>query len=451
MKVTNEKIENRQAFLNIEMEPKEMEESVKESYQRLAKITHIPGFRIGKAPRPVLERYVDKERMLKEALGDLVPKAYEKALKEQKLDAIAQPQIEVTQTDPVVFKAIVPLSPTVELGDYRSIRIKQDPVEVKEDDVNAVIERLRHQHATWEPVERQVGFDDLVVLDVESNVEDKPFINQKGAQYLVVQNQSFPAPGFAEQLVGMKRDEEKEFQLQLSSDYPKSEMAGKKASFKVKIIEIKQEKLPALNSALAKEINPDCKTMKSLKKQTLTNLQLRAEERARMDFEERAMDAATETARVEFPPILAEREIERLINQRLRRWQPGGNSLEEYLKSINKTEDEIREEIRPLATKRTTWALVLGEIAEQEKMKVGDSEIDTEIKNIIESAAETKKDDLNKFLNTPGSRKSIEQSLLTQKTIDLLVEIAKGSVAKATKPGGRSSTKSGKIKQEEQK
>jgi len=434
VKVTNEKVENSQAFLTIEMEPAEVEESLEESYHHLAQITNIPGFRKGKAPRAILERYINRESLLKEALGALLPKACEKAIKEQKLEAIAQPQIEVTQTDPVVFKATVPLRPAVKLGDYHNIRVTPEPAEVKEDDVGAIIERLRHQHATWEPVERPVGFNDLVVLDVESSIEDKPFINQKGAQYLAVQNQPFPVLGFAEQLVGMKRDEGKEFQLQFPADYPKGELAGKKASFKVRVIEIKQEKLPKLNSEFAKGINPDCKTLNSLRKHTLANLKLRAEEKARIDFEEQVMEAAADTAQVEFPPILVEREIDRLLNQRLRRWQADGNSLEEYLSSINKTEEEVREELRPLATKRTTWALALGEIAEQEKIKVSDSAINTEIKNIIKGVAENKKSEINKFLNTPESRKSIEQTLLTHKTIEWLVEIAKGSNMSIERP-----------------
>ncbi|MBA7703742.1 Trigger factor [subsurface metagenome] len=427
MKVTNEKVENRQAFLSIEMEPAEVEESLEESYHRLVQITNIPGFRKGKAPRAILERYVNRESLLKEALGALLPKACEKAIKEQKLEAIAQPHIEVTQTDPVVFKATVPLRPTVELGDYHNIRVTPEPAEVKEDDVGAIIERLRHRHATWEPVERPVGFNDLVVLDVESSIEDKPFSNQKGAQYLAVQNQPFPVLGFTEQLVGLKRDEGKEFQLQFPTDFPKGELAGKKASFKVRVIEIKQEKLPKLNSEFAKGINPDCKTLNSLRKHILANLKLKAEEKARIDFEEQVMDAAADTSQVEFPPILVEREIDRLLNQRLRRWQATGNSLEEYLSSINKTEEEVREELRPLATKRTTWALVLGEIAEEEKIKVSNSAINTEIKNIIKGVAEDKRDEINKFLNTPESHKSIEQTLLTRKTIEWLVEIAKGS------------------------
>jgi len=231
VKVTNEKTENCQAFLTVEMEPDEVEESLERSYYRLAKKTNIPGFRRGKAPRTILERYIGKESLLEDALNSLLPEAYEKALKEQNIEAFAQPHIEIAQTEPVIFKVAVPLTPTIKLGDYHHIQVAPEPVELTEDDVSAAIEQLRHQHATWEPVERPVAFNDLVVLDVDSDIENKPFINQKGAQYQVLRELPLPAPGFAEQLVGMKRDEEKEFKLQFPSDYPRGELAGKEPSF----------------------------------------------------------------------------------------------------------------------------------------------------------------------------------------------------------------------------
>ena len=427
MKVTNEKIEDSQVFLSIEMEPAEVEESLEESYHRLVKKTDIPGFRRGKAPRAILERYLSKESLFEDALSNLLPKACEKAIKEQKLETIAQPHIEVAQTDPVIFKAVVSLRPTVKLGDYHHIQVTAEPVEVSEDDVSAIIERLRHQHAAWEPVERPVSFNDLVVLDIKSNIEDKPFINQEGVQYQVVQNYSFPVPGFAEQLLGMGRDEEKEFQLQFPLDYPKGELAGKEASFKVRVVEIKQERLPELNSEFAKEIDPNFETLDSLREQVLADLKLRAEEKARIDFEEQVTEAVVDITEVEFPPVLVEMEVDRLLNQRLQRWQTGSNSLEEYLRTINKTEEEIREELRPLATKRTIWSLVLGEVTEAEKIEVSDSEIDTEIENMTKDSDAGKKDELKGFLNTPRARESIKQTLMTRKTIQRLVEIAKGS------------------------
>ncbi len=426
MKVTNEKTENCQAFLTVEMEPDEVEESLERSYYRLANKTNIPGFRKGKAPRAILERYIGKESLLEDALNSLLPEAYEKAIKEQKIEAFAQPHIEIAQTDPVVFKVAVPLTPTIKLGDYHHIQVAPEPVELSEDDVSAAIEQLRHQHATWEPVERPVDFNDLVVLDIESNIEDKPFINQKGAQYQVLHDLPLPAPGFAEQLVGMKRDEEKEFKLQFPVDYPRGELAGKEPSFKVKVTEIKQEKPPELNDEFAKEISPDFKSLDSLREKVSTDLRLRAEEKARIDFEERIIEAIVDITELEFPPILVEMETDRLINQQLRRWQMGGKGLEEYLGSINKTEEELRQELHPLATKRVTQSLTLGRIAEEKKFEVSGSEISAEVENMTKSATENK-EELTKFLNTPQARKSIEQVLITRKTVQRLVEIAKGS------------------------
>jgi trigger factor len=426
LKVTKEKTENSQAFLTIEMEPAEVEESLEVSYHLLVKKTKIPGFRKGKAPRAILEGHIGKESLFEEALNNLLPQAYEKAIKEQEIEPITQPHIEIAQTDPVIFKVTVPLKPTIKLGDYHHLQFTPEPVEVTEDDVNTAIEQLRRQHAVWEPVERPVEFDDLIVLNVESNVEGKPFINEKGIQYHLVHDLSYPVAGFAEQLSGMRRDEEKEFKLQLPGDYPRGELAGKEAWFKVRVAEIKQARLPELNDEFAGEINPDFKTLDSLREQVSTNLRLKAEERAKIDFEERVIEAAVDLAEVEFPPVLTEMEIDRLISERARYLQREGRTLEEYLSLKNKTEEELREELRPPATKRVIRSLVLGRITKEEKIEVSDAEIEAEIEGMVESAAENK-DKIQKILNTPQSHESIERSLMTRKTIQRLVEIAGGS------------------------
>ncbi len=425
MKVTNEKTEKSQAFLTIEMEPAEVAESLEKSYHRLVNRTKIPGFRTGKAPRAILERYVGKESLLEDTIKTLVPEAYEKAVKEQNLQAIAQPKLEITQTEPIVFKAIVPLKPTVKLGDYHQLKIEPEPVkEVTEEDVNAMLEQLRHQHATWEPVERAVEFSDLVVLNIWSDVENKPFINQKGFQFQVLKDVPFPVPGFAEQIVGTVKEEEKEFSLQLPADYPGPEVAGKEAKFKVRVTEIKHEILPELNDELARQIDPEFTTLQSLRERITSDLNLRAVAKANADFEEHAVDAVVGMAEVEFPPILLEVETDRILNQTFRR---GQQELDEYLKSVNKTDEELRKTMEPAATKNVTSSLVLGKVAEEEKIEVSESEIDTEIANMVVSAAESNKDELMKALSIPQARQSIQRTLLSRKTVNLLVEIAKGS------------------------
>ena len=428
MKVNRDKTENSQVFLTIEMEPAEVEAELEKSYHRLARKTNIPGFRKGKAPREVLERHIGKESLFDDALRYLLPQAYENAIKEQDIEVFAQPQLEIVQTDPVVFKATVPIKPTVELGDYHNVRVTPETVEVTEDDVTAAMEHLRHQLATWEPVEREVGFGDLVVLDVQSNIEDKPFISQQGGQFQVLQGSVGPVPGFAEQLVGLKREEDKEFTLQFPADYPRSEMAGKEAAFKVKISEIKQEQLPELNDEFARQIDPETETLDSLREKVSTDMRLGAEEKTRQDFEEQVVDAVVEQANLDFPPVLVEMEIHRFLDEQAREWQMRGG-LEEYLSRINKTEEELREEVRPSAVKRVSRSLVLGKVAEEEKIEVSESKINDEIEKLTSGSAENK-DKLSELFNTSQSRESIERWLTTRKTVQRLVEIAKAPAGK---------------------
>jgi trigger factor len=421
VKVTNEKTENSQIYLTIEMEPAEVEEGLEKSYHRLVQRAKVPGFRKGKAPRPIFERHFGRESLLEDAIEKLVPEAYEKAIKEQAIEPIARPQIEVTQTEPLVFKAIVPLKPKVKLGDYHSIRLTPESVSVSDDDVNTVIEGLRHRHATWEPVDRPVQLGDSVVMDIWSNTDGQPFINQKGLQYQVLKD--VPFPGFGDQIVGMKKDEEKEFKLQLPADYPRSELAGKEPQFKVRVNEIKQEILPELNDDFAKQVNPEVKDLAELREKILADLKARAEERAKIEFEEKVIDAVVAQAQIEYPPVLVETEVHRLIGQRFR----GEQELEEYLKSIDKTEEQLHEELHPIATQRVTRSLVLGQVVEDEKIEVSEAEIDAEVKRLVDGTTENNKDKMEKFLATPEARESMEQSLLTRKTIERLVDIAQDS------------------------
>lgn len=436
MKITREKEENRRVWLNIEMELTEMQTELDLAYHRLAQRTDVPGFRKGKAPRAVLERHIGRDRLLEEALSNLLPQAYEKAIKEQELEPIANPDIEITQTDPVIFKATVSLKPVVELGDYQSIKLKPEPPDDTTEELNTTLEQLRRQHGSWEPAERPAAFDDLVTMDVDSHVEGKPFIQQEGVQYQLLKNQTAPAPGFSKKLVGMRGGEEKEFKLPLPVDYAQKELAGKEASFKIKMNEVKQLKLPELDDDFAAAVNPELKTFDGLKERLSANLKLMAEDRAQREFEEQVVDAAVDLSRVDFPPILVETEIDRTLEQQARQLQANNMPMEEYLNRIGKKEEELREELRPAATKRVIRSLVLGKISEAEKIEVSESDIDAELDRMIQGAGD-KKDEAKKQLGTPQVRSSLEQILATRKTVQRLMEIAekpKRAVKKAEGP-----------------
>ncbi len=433
MKVTREKTENCQAYLTVEIDPAEVEESMEQSYRRLVQSRKVPGFRVGKTPRAIFEKYYSRQNLLEDALEQLLPEVYKKAVKEQEIEPIASPQIEVTQTEPVVFKAIVPLKPTVTLGDYRQIRAVADPRrEVTDKDVDDVVETLRHQNATWEPVTREVQSGDLISLDIASDVGDKPFINQTAAQYQVSAGAAFPVAGFPEQIIGLKKDEEKTFELPFPADDPRTELAGKSVSFKIKIHEIKEEKLPEVNAEFAKQIGEEFGTVESLREKIAANLNERAEEDARLAFEDRVLEAVVGQTQLEFPDILVDSEIHHLIDQRFRTRQ----ELETYLKSTGKTEEELHTELHgqlePVARTRVKRSLMLGKVTEAEKLEATPAEIDADIERMLKNSG-TNHDVMSKTLNTPEVRESIRQTLLTKKTVERLLEIAKGAGETETK------------------
>ena len=430
MKLLDRKTENCQALLTIEMEPAEVEQSLEKSYGRLVKKTEIPGFRKGKAPREVLERHVGRASLLEDALDYLLPRACADAIEEHKIKAIANPTIKVTKTEPVVFEAVVPLPPVVKLADYHRFKMKPEPAKFKKVDVDNVISKLRQQGATWEPVDRPVKLDDIVVIDVTGSVEDKPFLTEQGAHFRVAGGSSFPAPGFSEQIVGMKPDEAKELRLSLPENYPDSGLVGKEAVFKVKVLEAREEKLAQLNDDFARTVAPGIKTVKALKELITADLKQRAEEKSRIDFEQRVINTLVEKSTLEFPPILVDVEVDRMIGQQLERMRAGASSPEEYSELVKQTSrKELAKQYRPLAERRVKSSLVLEEVVKAEKIEAKNSDIDAEIERMTQNAGE-KKEEQQKILNNPQNRESIGQMLTTREAAKRLVVTARGSVKK---------------------
>jgi trigger factor len=424
MKVSTEPVENRQVALNIEMEPVEIDKYLDRAYTRLVKRVSVPGFRKGKAPRDILERHIGKDALFQEALEDLIPRAYKEALDEQNIDAIGQPQFELLKTEPLVFKAVVPLKPTVELGDYKQIKVESKPVKITKKDVDATIEQLREQQAVLLPADRPVQLGDVVTIDVEGEREGEQFPIRKDIVYEASKDSRLPLPGFAEKLGGMNRGEEKSFVLSYPADYEMKELAGKEHAFKVAVKEIKEKKLPEADDEFAKILGKD--DLASLRQQIQSNLKTRAEDRARAEFEQTVIDKLVDISKVEYPPFLVEREIDRLLNEEARHFAEGVTGLENYLRTLNKTMENHREELRPMASKRLVRSLVLGKLAESEKIEVQDSEIDAEVEKMAKDA-DKEADDVRKLFSLPQARESIKQFLIGRKSLERLVEIAKST------------------------
>ncbi len=432
MKVTLDKTENRQAYMTVEMEPPEVEEGLKKAYARLVQKYNIPGFRKGKAPRAILEQYLGKSALLEDAVEHMAPDVFEKASREKELKPIARPQIELEKADPVVYKMVVPLEPVVKLGDYKQIRMSQESIELKEEDVEKTIEQLRHQHSIWEPVERQINSRDQVTLDIESTVGEQPYINQKDAQFVVEKGSEFPLKGFSEELIGMKSGETKEFKLSFPADYGRTELAGKEASFKVTIKEIKQERLPEVNDDFAKQVNQEFKTVDDLRNKVKESLKQSAEEAARKNFEQKLIDEVVKISEVEYPPIMEDEELDSLVRQQIQRWQIDEKGMDEYLRSIQKTPEEWRESLRPVAIRTLKQSLVMTEVARAEGVKIEKSDLQNEVENMTKDVQGERKERLVELLMNPQSQANIASSIATRRTVEKLVEIATSSTPSAT-------------------
>lgn len=421
MKVSTEPVKNGQMTLKIEMEGTEVDRYLERAYNRLVRKVSIPGFRKGKAPRAILEQHIGKETLLREAFEDLIPEAYKEATQNIEIDAIASPQFEIIQTEPLVLKAVIPLRPTVKIGDYKQIRIDPKPVEVGEDDVNAVMEQLRLQQAVLLPVDRPVQFGDVVTIDVEGERQGESFPIRKNLVYEVIQGARLPLPGFAEKLEGMRKGEERHFVLSYPEDYEMRKLAGKEHIFKVTVTEIKEKRLPPVNDEFAKKFGSQ--DLASFRELVFADLKARAEERTRMELEQQVVNSAIEISEVEYPPILVDREIERLLNEESRHFHQGIKGLENYLKSVDRTLDEHLEELRPIASRRVARSLVLAKIAEEENIEVGEAEIDEEVEKILKDAGKQTKE-LSKLLDLAQTRESIKQFIIARKTVERLVQIA---------------------------
>jgi len=433
VKVLSNNIENREALLEIELEPAEVEDSLQKSYKKIVKKTAIPGFRKGKAPRSLLEQHIGKDELLEDALNSLIPEAYADAIKEQDIKPIAQPSIKLMKKEPVTFEAKVPLPPIVELGDYYKIKMKPEKVKIKKEEINSVIEELHQRNATYKPVERPVQVNDMVTINVEGVVDEKTIIDEKARDYHVISGITYPAPGFPEQLIKMKRDKEREFSLKLSKNYHKKELAEKEVLFKVKILEIKEEILPEINDDFAKNVGPDIENIDDLKKKISDNLKNTADGKAMASFEDNVIEALIEKSELEYPDIMVDMEVNNLISQYLQQLSMSTKDQRQYEQMLEMMpRDELINRYRPLAIKRVGSTLVLQKVAEAENIEVNDAEIDNEIEQMIQDAGDAKNEQ-KKYFNTPKNRDYIKNAITMRKTVQRLIDIAQGTKKKNTK------------------
>jgi len=396
-----------------------MERSLDKAFRRLAQRVEVPGFRKGKAPAGMLERHIGRARVVREALDILIPEAYNQAIEEQDVDAIDRPSIELVTDEPLAFKATVPVRPTVELGEYNSVRVKREPVSIDESEVDKALEELRHRYAVHEPAERPVQLGDIVRADVRGVIDGREVYKEDDAELRLREGATILLPGIAEGIIAAEKGTPKEIAVTV----PEGErpLSGKSGTFTVTVKEVKEEQLPALNDDFAREVGEGFSSLDALRDRLRNDMRERLQAQAEEEYRNKAVGALVETAAtIEFPPVMVEREVERLIQDQARHL---GLEVEQYLANTRRTRDELNEELLPIATDRVRRSLALTRLAEQEEIKAENQEVDAEVDRLAGSAGE-QADQLRKLFGSPDGRAAIARSLVTRKTMDRLTEIA---------------------------
>jgi trigger factor len=434
VRVSAQKLPDSQVVLEIEVEPERVEKALDRAYRQLVTRTRVPGFRPGKAPRAMLERYLGRDALMRQALDLLVPEVYQEAARQEDVEPIDLAELEVVTTEPLVVKATVPVRPTVDLGDYHEVRVPREPVEVPQERIEQALEDLRRRYAVLEPVDRPVQWGDVLRADVTGTVGDVTIVDQKDVEFQVREGQTVSLPGFAERLLGLGKGVETEVEVPVPADFADEKVAGGTARYRVLIHEIKEEKLPALDDSFARQVGEGFSSLSALRERIESDIRQFEEEGALHRYHDQVLAGLEERATLEFPPVLVEREVERLLRDELMTSgggagrAPAERDVERYLRAQGKSEEELRQELRPLAVERVRRSLILTQVAEAENIDVSDAEIDQEVERLVSSAGPRAEEVRRLFVGDDG-RDALRRRLLARRTLDRLVDIASSESA----------------------
>ena len=425
MKIISEPLPERQVRLEIEVEPERHSLAMEQAFKRLSQRVRIPGFRPGKAPRPLVERHLGRHRILDEAMDILVPEVYREAIEEEDLDPIAGPSLELVSHEPFVFKATVPLRPAIDLHDYRALHLPREKASVSNEQVDEAITTLRRRYGTIEPAARPAQKGDIVRGSLKAEVEGTRLFDQGEIEYRLTDESLATLPGLADHIVGLEKGADVEVQVQVAEDFEDARMAGKHVSYHIALKDVKEEKLAPLDEAFARQVGEGFADVAALRERVRSDLLTTAEDAALHSFHNTVVDALVEIADIEYPSVLIEREIDRILEEQANLDPRDPRAQELYITRLGKSEKEVREEVSQAAKERLRRSLVLSKLAEAENIAVSDEDVENELQTIAASLGQQAEGVLQVFGSESG-RDTIRRSLLTRRTLDRLVEIVSG-------------------------
>lgn len=431
MKVTSQLHENRQATLTIEVDDERVQKLLHQTAKRISGEVNIPGFRKGKAPYNVVVRAVGEGRLYDEMLDSLGEQVYREALVESQLDPYGPGQLDDVKLKPLVLRFTVPLRPTVELGDYRALRVPFTAPEIKDEAVEPVLKSLQERNAIVEPAGEgplESGHTAVVTLEgtlgAGTDENAKTIIHEQNVNLLVDDTTDFPFPGFVQRLIGMQVGEEKSFEMVVPEGAGDAELAGQTVHFQVKLEDLKVRRVPPLDDALAQTVG-EYETLDALRSAVRASLLQQATQEAESKYGEECLQKLVEQAHIEFPPNMLEEELDDLVERTEQRLKDQKMNLDEFLNIKKQSRDEYRNELRPKAENNVRRALVLGTLAEAEGLKVSTDEVTEQI-GLIAGRYGNQAAEVEATLSSGEGKRSLGLNLLTDKVYARLVSICKG-------------------------
>ena len=426
MSVQVEKLEKNMAKLTVEVSAEDFKAAIKKAFNKNKNRFSIPGFRKGKAPQAMIEKMYGEGVFYEDAADEAINASYAEAMKESGLDIVSRPEVtieKIGKDEPFVYSALVAVKPEVTLGQYKGVEVEKADASVSAEDVEAELKKVQEQNARLLTVEdRGVEDGDQTVIDFEGFVDGKGFEGGKAEDYpLTIGSHSF-IDTFEEQLIGKKIGEECEVNVTFPTEYHAADLAGKPATFKVTVKEIKVKELPELNDEFASEVS-EFDTLDEYKKDVEKKLAEKKEIEANSKNEDAVVAKVVENASMEIPDKMIDAQAENMVQDMARRMQSQGLSLDMYLKYTGMTVEQMKEQARPDAEKRIRTRLVLEAVAQAENIQISDEKVDEEVAKMAE-AYKMEVDKLKSYMSE-SDIKQMKEDLAVQQAVDLLVAEAK--------------------------
>ncbi len=404
----------------VKIDGENWKDALDKAFKKLNKTAKIDGFRPGKAPKDVFVKKYGMTSLYMEASESLLDKAYEMMLKENKDDVIvAQPAINVNAVtdDYVEFKFVLTLKPEVKLGKYTGLGVKKETVKVTQEEINNAVDAMRERYTENVDKDGKVASGDVAVIDFEGFKDGVAFDGGKGENYSLKIGSNTFIPGFEDQVIGMSKGEEKEINVTFPEDYHAEDLKGKEVVFKVKVNEIKEQKLPELDKEFFEDLGMEgIDTKEALEKQLEENIKARKEADAENKYIDELLAKAAKNVKVDIPKVMIEEEIDRIIKQYEENLKMQGVTLEMFYQFTNSDETALRDQMREEANNRVTYRLMLESIADAEKIEINDEEANTEADNL----ATKYQMDKEEFLKLFGGLEMVKYDLRMRKAIEVL-------------------------------